>query len=56
MREEMLKDLQTLVECESPSSDLAACEKVLEVANQITTRVIGARQTHRYLATSCACV
>ncbi|NCV45238.1 MAG: M20/M25/M40 family metallo-hydrolase [Actinobacteria bacterium] len=38
----MLKDLQTLVECESPSSDLAACEKVLEVANQITTRVIGA--------------
>ena len=37
----MLKDLQALVECESPSSDLAACAKVLEVANQITAKVIG---------------
>ena len=37
----MLKDLQALVECESPSSDLAACAKLLEVANQITAKVIG---------------
>ena len=39
---EILKDLQTLVECESPSSDLAACTKVLGVANRITAKVIGA--------------
>ncbi|NCY11307.1 MAG: acetylornithine deacetylase, partial [Actinobacteria bacterium] len=38
---EILKDLQALVECESPSSDLAACTKVLEVANQITAKVVG---------------
>ena len=41
MTDQMLKDLQALVECESPSSDLAACAKVLEVANQITAKVIG---------------
>lgn len=41
MKDQMLKDLQALVECESPSSDLAACAKVLEVANQITSRLIG---------------
>jgi hypothetical protein len=40
---EILRDLQTLVECESPSSDLIACTKVLEVANQITAKVIGTR-------------
>ena len=43
MTDQMLKDLQALVECESPSSDLAACAKVLEVANQITTKVVGTR-------------
>ena len=37
----MLGNLQILVECESPSSNLAACAKVLEVANQITTKVVG---------------
>ena len=41
MTDQMLKDLQALVECESPSSDLAACAQVLEVANQITAKVIG---------------
>lgn len=41
MSNEILRDLQTLVECESPSSDLIACTKVLEVANQITAKVIG---------------
>ena len=41
MNAEILKDLQALVECESPSGDIAACTKVLEVANQITAKVIG---------------
>ena len=37
----LMQDLQALVECESPSSDLLACAKVLDVANEITARVIG---------------
>ena len=41
MTDQMLKDLQALVECESPSSDLDACAKVLKVANKITAKVIG---------------
>ena len=41
MSAEMLKDLQALVEVESPTEDLAACTLVLEKANEITTRLIG---------------
>jgi glutamate carboxypeptidase len=41
MSAKMLKDLQALVEVESPTEDLAACALVLEKANEITTRLIG---------------
>ena len=41
MSAEMLKDLQALVEVESPTEDLDACVLVLEKANEITTRLIG---------------
>jgi len=30
-----LADLQKLVECQSPTEDLAACQKVMEVAKKI---------------------
>jgi len=37
----MLDDLKALVECESPTEDLAACRKVIALANEIGTRVTG---------------
>lgn len=37
----MIKDLRELVECESPTEDLAACRKVVEVASDIARRVTG---------------
>ena len=37
----MLKDLQALVECESPTDDLDACRRVVNLANEITKKVIG---------------
>ena len=33
--------LEALVRCESPSEDLAACRKVVELANQIVTEELG---------------
>ncbi len=36
-----LAHLEQLVRCESPSEDLAACRKVVELANQIATEVLG---------------
>ena len=41
MSAEMLKDLQALVEVESPTEDLDACALVLKKANEMTTRLIG---------------
>lgn len=35
----MIEDLRALVECESPTEDLAACRRVVEVAIEIATRV-----------------
>ena len=37
----ILDDLKLLVETESPTEDLAACQKVMEVANQITKKLHG---------------
>ena len=37
----MLDDLRVLVECESPTEDLAACKKVVAKANEISQRVTG---------------
>ena len=37
----MVKDLQALVEVESPTDDLAACRRIVEKANEITQRLIG---------------
>ncbi|MBU3692687.1 MAG: M20 family metallopeptidase [Candidatus Nanopelagicaceae bacterium] len=39
----MLDDLKTLVTTESPTDDLAACRKVVEVANEITQRLLGTK-------------
>jgi len=41
MSAEMLKDLQALVEVESPTDDLASCQRVIDKANEITQRLIG---------------
>jgi glutamate carboxypeptidase len=41
MSTEMVKDLQALVEFESPTDDLAACRRIVEKANEITQRLIG---------------
>jgi glutamate carboxypeptidase len=41
MSAQMLQDLKTLVEVESPTDDLAACIKVVNTANEITQRLIG---------------
>ena len=43
MSAEMLKDLQALVECESPTDDLAACRRVIDLANSITEKVVGTK-------------
>lgn len=37
----MLQALETLVRCESPSEDLNACRKVVELANEIATKELG---------------
>jgi len=37
----MLTELETLVRCESPSEDLAACSEVVQVASDIALRVLG---------------
>ena len=37
----MLQDLEALVRCESPSEDLAACKKVVALANEIATKELG---------------
>ena len=37
----MLQDLEALVRCESPSEDLAACRKVIALANEIATKELG---------------
>ena len=39
--EPMLQALEKLVRCESPTEDLAACRRVVEVANEIATEVLG---------------
>ena len=39
----MLEDLRALVECESPTEDLAACRRVVEFASEISKRVTGAK-------------
>ena len=37
----MLEDLRALVECESPTEDLAACRKVIALANDLSKKVTG---------------
>lgn len=37
----MLQGLEALVKCESPSEDLAACRKVVALANDIATKELG---------------
>ena len=37
----MLQDLEALVRCESPSEDLAACKKVVALANEIALKELG---------------
>jgi glutamate carboxypeptidase len=37
----MLEDLRALVECESPTEDLAACRKVIALANDLSKKIIG---------------
>jgi glutamate carboxypeptidase len=41
VKEQMLKNLQMLVECESPTENLAACNRVIELAGKISERVTG---------------
>lgn len=36
----MIEDLRSLVECESPTEDLAACRRVVELASSISARLI----------------
>jgi glutamate carboxypeptidase len=43
MSDAMLQDLQALVECESPTEDLAACNRVIELAGKISERVTGVK-------------
>lgn len=38
---EMLEDLRALVECESPTEDLAACRKVISLSNTLSKKVTG---------------
>ena len=35
-----IKDIQRLVECQSPTEDLAACVKVVELAVEISAQVL----------------
>ena len=37
----MLQDLEALVRCESPSEDLAACRKIVSLASEIASKVLG---------------
>ena len=37
----MLQSLESLVRCESPSDDLVACRKVVNLANEIATKELG---------------
>ena len=37
----MLKALEELVRCESPTDDLEACNEVMRLANEIAIRVLG---------------
>jgi glutamate carboxypeptidase len=37
----MLQALESLVRCESPSEDLTACRKVIDLANEIATKELG---------------
>jgi glutamate carboxypeptidase len=37
----MLQDLESLVRCESPSEDLSACRKVVQLASEIANRELG---------------
>ncbi|MFM7873502.1 MAG: M20/M25/M40 family metallo-hydrolase, partial [Actinomycetota bacterium] len=43
MKEIMLLDLKLLVECESPTEDLLACNRVVELAIDISLRVTGVK-------------
>ena len=43
MKEIMLSDLKMLVECESPTEDLLACNRVVELASEISLRVTGVK-------------
>jgi len=43
MKDAMLADLRALVECESPTEDLTACRRVVELAAEISKRVTGAK-------------
>ena len=38
---EMLEDLRALVECESPTEDLAACRRVIDLSNTLGKKVTG---------------
>ena len=39
--DEILKDLKSLVECESPTEDLEACRRVIKLASEISNRLLG---------------
>jgi len=43
MSDEMLQDLKSLVECESPTEDVLACNRVVELASEISLRVTGVK-------------
>ena len=43
MSDEMLQDLKSIVECESPTEDLLACNRVVELASEISLRVNGVK-------------
>ena len=37
----LLDDLRALVECESPTEDLEACRRVINLASEISNRLLG---------------
>jgi len=43
MSDEMLQDLKSLVECESPTEDLLACNRVVDLASEISLRATGVK-------------
>jgi glutamate carboxypeptidase len=43
VKDAMLEDLRALVECESPTEDLVACRRIVELAAEISKRVTGAK-------------